>query len=95
MLIKMCLTQKLHSSESKQSCLQHLHDFVPGNSFQMVNIVVLSSLPQLSSLILVQILIPTNDLRIFASLEIHILSVAVVLESVFGENTTLVRKGSQ
>ena len=36
--------------------------------------------------------VSTNDLRIVASLKVHILSVAVALESVFGEKTALVKK---
>ena len=42
--------------------------------------------------IIIIALVSTNDLRIVASLKVHILCVAVVLEGVFGENTTLVKK---
>ena len=39
------LTQKLHSSESKHNCRQHLHDLVPGKTFEIIILMIMKVCP--------------------------------------------------
>ena len=82
------LTQKLQLSESEHSWRQHLQDSIPGTTFEKITTINLDYKKIISeqnhhnhswsS--------KTFHLRVFAVLEIHILSVAVVFKSVVSKN---------